>query len=174
MASFDEYMSALPPVTFKGQSSGLQREAVARSLADTRVPVEHVGLLSAIHTGVPVRAGAGALYDHQTRAMVIPGNPDAMAKMSPGLQARNGRTQVHEIGHAVAHNMNAAQFGKYLATPQGRGVLEAHGENYADRMLPGSYSGYDYDVSRGRAGFDSRSYQNERGQRYGNIDPRLR
>lgn len=174
MASYDDYMAALPPVTFRGKSSGLQREAVARSLAGSQVPVDHVAALSGVHTGVPVRNGAGALYDHRTKSVVIPGNPDAMSRMSPGVQAKSQRTLVHEVGHSASHHMNPQQFGQYLATPHGRGLLEAHAENYADRALPGSHSGYDYDVSRGRAAFDSGSYRQARGQRFGNIDPRLR
>lgn len=170
MASYDDYMATLPPVTFRGQSSQLQRQAVARSLSGSQVPPEHVARLSGIHTGVGVRNGAGALYDHKSGGIVIPGNPDATSRMSPGIQAKAGRTMAHEVGHSVSHNMNPVQFGKYLATPHGRGLLEAHAENYADQAMPGSYSGYDYEASKGRM---HGAYQQARGQRFGNIDPRL-
>lgn len=170
MASYDDYMAALPPVTFQGQSSQLQRQAVARNLSGSQVPPEHVARLSGIHTGVGVRNGAGALYDHKSQGIVMPGNPDAMSRMSPGIQAKGTRTLAHEVGHGVSHTMNPVQFGQFLATPNGRGLLEAHAENYADQAVPGSFSGYDYEASQGRM---PDTYQAARGPRFGNIDPRL-
>lgn len=80
------------------------------------------------------------------------------------------RTLAHEIGHGVSHNLNPAQFGKAMSSPVGRGTLEAHAENYADQAVPGTYSGYDNEARKGRM---PASYQQARGPRFGNIDPRL-
>lgn len=167
MASHDEWMSALG----RFQMSPEHREALAGHLSQTRVPVQHVEPLSAIRVGSKkIRPGAGAVYIPSDRSIHL-SDPYGAARVGPGAEIKYRRTMAHEIAHAVSHHMNQEQFGSYLATPERRGTLEAHAENYADQAVPGTHSGYDYDASNGRM---PSSYKTARGKRYGNIDPRLR
>lgn len=174
MPGYDDYMQALPPVTYQGRRSEFQREAIAHTLDATRVPLEHISSLSAIHTGSnQVPQTAGAIYQHNDGSMHVPGNPDAAWKSGP-LRMKAARTLAHETGHRYSHVANPVQFSQYLTHPMGRGLLEASAENYADQAVPGGYSGYDYLVTHGKQSFDGNSYKTQRGQRFGNIDPRLR
>lgn len=178
MASYDDYMAALPRVTYKGQASNVQREAIAHTLAGTHVPPEHIGSLSAIHAGVNMSVRSAALYNHDDGSMLLPGDPNWISQMGGGIHAGMQRSIAHETGHRFSHIANPVQFANYVHHPEGRGILEASAENYADQAVPGSYSSYDYTVSRGGspnvAKLDANSYRRMRGQRFGNIDPRLR
>lgn len=166
MASADEWMSALSGFQMQPE----HRTALAGHLSQTNVPAQHAQALSSIHVGSnQIPRGAGAVYKPADRSMHL-SDPAGAERVGPGAAAKYRRTVTHEIGHAVSHHLNPDQFGKAMSTPGGRGALEAHAENYADQAMPDSYSGYDYEASRGRM---PATYAQARGQRFGNIDPRL-
>ena len=167
MASHEEWLGALG----RFQMQPEHREALAGHLSQTRVPTEHVGSLSRIVVGSDqIRRGAGAMYFPGDRSMHL-SDPQGAKRIGPGAEAQYRRRLTHEIGHGVTHQLNEKQFGSLVSSPHGVGVLEAHAENYADQAMPGSHSGYDYEASKGRM---PASYQAARGERFGNIDPRLR
>lgn len=166
MASADEWKSSLGRFSLPPGHS----DAIAEHLAQTRVPLEHVNPVSRIVLGSgKIRPGAGAVYMPHDRSIHL-SDPHGVARIGPGAELKYRRTLAHEIGHAVSHHLNQRQFSMALRTPDGRGLLEAHAENYADQATPGTYSGYDYEASRGRM---PASYISGRGSRFGNIDPRL-
>lgn len=166
MASHDEWMGALSGFSMAPE----HRTALAGHLSQTQVPVEHAQALSSIHVGSKkIRPGAGAMYYPGDRSMHL-SDPAGVSRVGPGAESQYRRRVTHEIGHAVSQHMNQQQFSGYMATPEGRGTLEAHAENYADQAAPGTHSGYDYEASKGRM---PASYQQARGPRFGNIDPRL-
>ena len=175
MSRFDDFQSALEnKVTFHGQPSSYQRDAVAHILSGTNIPVEHAANLNAIHAGANIPTTG--LYRRSDRSVLLRGNPDSFDRM-PSMLQNYRRAAGHEIGHSRAHTLNPRQFDTMMGTAQGRGVIEAHAEDYADKHVPGSYSSYDHLVRTQQptsvTGFDSRSYRNARGPRYGNVDPRL-
>lgn len=175
MSRLEDFQNALPRVTFNGEDrdSPVHRDRIAQMLAGTNIPVEHAANLSAIHTGIPVAGGAHAQYGHLTNSIRMAGDPERIASM-PGVYNKLIRTTVHEIGHAYNRNLNPGEFNeKNLTNPSWRGRQEAFAENYADEHMPGSHSGYDYDVAHGHQAFDANEYRRGRGPRYGNIDPRL-
>ena len=175
MASYDDYLSALPKVTYKGRSSGMQRDAVARLLDGTGVNPEHIGSLSAIHTHVDLPAGNAAVYNHNEGSMSVVA--DAHHVSESGISSVAGglrHTIAHETGHRFSHIANPVQFSQYLDHPQGRGILEADAENYADQAVPGFHSGYDVRAANGQVPFDADSYKEMRGMRFGDVGRKLR
>lgn len=176
MSRIDELRAALPTVTFRGQPSPLHHEHVAQMLASSNIPVEHAANLSAIHVGSPVAHGAGAVYDPRGNSLHIAGDPERIKNTLPGnVYEKLKRTTVHEVGHSVQRNLNPLEFSRAnQANPSWRGRQEALAENYADKHLPGTYSGYDYNVQKRQQNFDSSEYKRGRGSYFGNIDPRLR
>lgn len=173
MATYNDYMAALPQVTYRGRNSEFQREAVARTLDGTNIPPRDIGALSAIHTGIQAQPGTGGHYDHNDGSMHIPINPDE-AWRTGASRIEQGRLLAHETGHRLYHVANPVQFMQYLSHPAGRGILEADAENYADQTVPGSRAGYDGMVMNGAQSFREGSYTDRRGQRFGNLSSGLR
>lgn len=172
MSRYGDFQDALGNrVTYGGQPSVIQRDAVARLLAGTNIPVEHAASLRAIHTGADIPHPG--IYRTGERSLLMRGNPDAMSAISERQRVANRRVLGHEIGHHASLLMNPHQFESAVVTPQGRGTLEAHAENYADQGVPGSYSAYDHLVNTGRGDFHHGAYRDARGPRFGNVDPRL-
>lgn len=164
MTSFLEHFNALPEVTFRGKPSDEHREKVARMLEGSRVQPAHYAGIRGIHAATmeQTRGNAG-LYLPQSRDLYVAGN------FHPAFT----RTLVHEVGHGMQHQLSGSQFGQMLRNPRGHARIEADAENYADRMLPGSYSKYDHFVNQGKVNFDADYYRDIRGGRFGNIDPRV-
>lgn len=165
MASFMDHFNALPEVTYQGKESGEHREKVARMLAGSGVQPAHYAGVRGIHGGsMEQTKGNAGLYLPGSRDLFVAGN----------FHPAYARTLVHEIGHGMQHQLSGSQFGQMLRTPRGHARVEADAENYADRMLPGSYSRYDHFVNQGKVSFDPNYYKDARGKRFGNIDPRVR
>lgn len=171
MATYDDYLSALPRVTYRGRSSGIQRDAAARILSGTQIPPEHIASLTSIRAGEQVRPGAGAIYDHNSGGIVMPGDLHEISQQDFNEVSHHQRIIGHETGHRQAHMLNPQQFVKFLHYPVGRGLLEASAENYADVTVPHTYSGYDHLAHQGNLPFDAAAYRKARGDRYGNIYP---
>jgi hypothetical protein len=169
MASYEDYLSALPRVTYRGRSSGIQRDAVAHLLGGTRVPPEHIASLSAIHAGVDLPAGTHAQYNHNAGSLLLSSDPHSVSGLSAGMVASHTRLIAHETGHRFSHIANPVQFSQYIHNPVGRGILEASAENYADDAMPGTHAGYDPVVQQGKQPFDADSYKEIRGRRFGKI-----
>lgn len=175
MSRYEEFMSSLPPVTSKGQESQEARHHVASLLASTDVPAEHAQSLSGIHTGAKLPQGQRAQFSHESNSIFIAGDPGKLQESMPKVYDSLKRTVTHELGHARSYAMSPGQFSsKNLQSPSFRGREEATAENYADQYLPGSYSTYDYSVPKGQNNLDKDEYKKSRGQRFGNVDPRLR
>lgn len=172
MSRYSDFQDALGNrVTYGGQPSVIQRDAVARLLTGTNIPVEHAATLGGIHTGADIPHPG--IYRRGDRSLLIRGNPDAMSAIGARQRTATQRVMGHEIGHHASHTLNPQQFEGALFTPHGRGTLEAHAENYADQAVPGSYSAYDHLVNKGKADFHPGAYKDARGPRFGNVDPRL-
>lgn len=176
MSRLEAFRSAMPPVMFQGSPSPLHREHIAQMLADSSIPVNHAADLSAIHVGSPVARGAGAVYEPRSNSLHMAGDPERIKNNLPAsVYEKLQRTAVHEIGHSVQRNLNPLEFSRAnQINPSWRGRQEALAENYADENLPGTYSGYDYNVQRHLHNFDASEYRRGRGSHFGNIDPRLR
>lgn len=174
MASYDEYLSALPKVTYQGRSSGMQRDAAARILHGTGVDPEHIGSLTAIHAGADLPMQHAAVYNHEDGSLRIRGDLYKASGLSSGFIAAKQHTLAHETGHRLSHLANPVQFANFLHHPIGRGILEADAENYADQAVPGFRSGYDKVTKEGSAPFNADAYTDRRGVRFGEVGRRLR
>jgi hypothetical protein len=139
MSRYDEYRDALKGrVTFRGDRHEPTEHALASAYSRTIVPVEHVGLVSHFSFGEP-QQGSGSL-SYTPGDQGIHSSRDIAQAMSAGAGYRGRESTAfllaHETGHRLAHVMQPAQFMNNLQTPQGRGYIEAHADNYAHGAMP--------------------------------------
>lgn len=169
MPTKDEHYAVLKDkVTFNGAPSDAHARALAGQYAETQIPTEHVSRIAAFHTGSDSYG-----YHPSSGVVSIPGDPTR--DNGPALRGHQVRRLAHETGHAVQHQLNGDRVPNMMRSQRGRGMLEGNAERYADRAVPGSHSGYDYEVHKGSRGAEfSSGYKTARGDMYPNIDPRLK
>ena len=104
MATYDEHRQALKgKVTFKGQPDEAHEHALASLYAETKVPAEHVGLVSHFAFGSPQGGTAAARYLPGERAIHSSRNLPAVMNWGDDARESSKYAVAHETGHAVAH-----------------------------------------------------------------------